>query len=61
MEAVTGRKVLLHHELLCMIAAENILTAYRSNQGAANWAAWAGSNPRLADVLQDAIEAYENG
>ncbi len=44
-----------------MIYAENIVTAYRGRAASkGEWVAWAGSNPRLAEILAEA-EKIANG
>mgnify|MGYP001563942113 CR=1 FL=1 len=58
LEAVTGRRVFYLYELQRLICAENIETAYRSRQQAANWAEWVQSNPRLANILAEAEKLH---
>ena len=57
LEAVTGRRQFYFGELRRLICAENIVTAYKDlTRAANNWAAWAGSNPELAEILKEAME-----
>ena len=53
-EAITGRKQFYFGELRRLIAAENIVTAYKSRAHAPDWAAWVRDNPLLAELLLDA-------
>ncbi len=59
-EAITGRRQFYFGELRRMIAAENIVTAYKSRAHAENWVAWARDNSVLASLLVDA-EKIANG
>jgi hypothetical protein len=56
LEPITGRRVFLHSEYRRLIVADNIVTAYRSSQQAANWVEWSQSNPKLAELLAEAIK-----
>jgi len=52
-------------EITRMIAAENIVNAYRSRDayrvdGEPNWAQWAERNPSLARILNE-VEQVANG
>ena len=53
LEAVTGRRVFLFGEFIRLRVAENVVNSYRSRQAAGNWAEWAESNPRAAQILAD--------
>ena len=60
LEAITGRRQFYFGELRGLIAAENIVTAYKSRAHATDWAAWVRDNPLLAELLIDA-EMIANG
>ena len=58
LEAITGRRTFLFGEYCRMIAAENIITAYESSKRSVNWAEWTESNPRLAEILAEAMKLH---
>jgi hypothetical protein len=59
-EAVTGRKTLGAGELLRMIAAQNIVQAYRDKQAHKDgWAAWQQQHPAQNQLLERARQAAE--
>lgn len=59
-EAVMGR-TLGAGEIRRMVAADNVLRAYRSRAHAENWAKWAAENPALNRILNEAIRLADDG
>lgn len=58
LEPITGRRVFLFGEYCRLICAENIAVAHQSRQRSTNWAEWAGSNPKQAELLNEAERLY---
>lgn len=60
-QAVLGRP-LGAGEIRRMIAADNVIRAYKSRQNSDNWATWAIKNPMYAQTIAEAIKlAGEDG
>ena len=60
--AVYGRQVLSYGEMQKMLAAENVIRAYRSRQSAPNRGKWAQENQDADGLLNDIeILIHENG
>lgn len=53
LEAITGRRQFYFGELRQMIAAENIVTAYKSREHSKDWTEWTRNNPLLTEILVD--------
>lgn len=49
--AVMGRPVLYERETRAMIAAQNVVSAYRDRAKSPSWDAWLKQNPELGDLL----------
>jgi hypothetical protein len=50
----------MHGEYARMIAAENVLVAYRSKSGTEDLVDWTIKNPALAGTLAEATKHYAN-
>ena len=63
-QSVYGRP-LSFQEIRSMAMAENVVNAhksrdaYRDKHNSENWAEWAGKNPKMSRLLDDAARAYE--
>lgn len=61
LEAITGRRVILFHEYICMITAENIVKAFTERTNAENWTSWSNNHPEAFKLLTEAEQLYALG